>query len=150
MIQELPKYEYYLKVWGGFWNEANLKVHGIPETEHLYFSTKEAREEYLEMLEETRKSLGTWDATIARYVAEGYHVRTIPVCHRISEYKGKRVHTIRDWSFPESNKSVLEYHMEYKWYPGFNDYPFGEDERIYDGKQVTIIAEWIEGAFETT
>ena len=148
MVQELPKYEYYLKVWGGFWNETNLRIHGIPETEHLYFDTREARNEYLERLEKARKSLGTWDACIASTLVEGYYVRTIPTLHRISEYKGQKVHTVLNWSFPENNKSVLEYYMEYKWYPGFNDYPFGEeDESIYDGEQVTIIAEWIEGAF---
>lgn len=41
--------------------------------------------------------------------------------------------------------SVAKYHMTYKWYPGFNDYPLGE-EHDYNANPVIIVGEWITGA----
>jgi hypothetical protein len=41
--------------------------------------------------------------------------------------------------------------MDNKWYPGFNDYPFGygsETEDIYSSEDFIIIQEWVSGAFD--
>ncbi len=43
--------------------------------------------------------------------------------------------------------STVEYHIENKWYPGFNDYPLGEDFD-YEKNKVEIIKEWVVGAFD--
>ena len=36
--------------------------------------------------------------------------------------------------------------MENNWYPGFNDYPLGENFD-YNENKVTVIQEWITGSF---
>lgn len=137
-----PKYEYYIYTWGGFYNDKYFKVH-----KHLpgarWFDTKESRDAYLELLKEIETTLNA--RHLAYQVAEGCHTRNLPVIHRISEYKGKRVYTRYEWSWPES-LSALKYHAEWKWYPGFNDYPFGED--FDDYQNVNIVQEWFTGAFD--
>jgi len=141
----IPKYEYYLYTWGGFYNDDNKKVHGFePCEDGFYFDTKEERDFYLQTLQDACSKLGTDDACLVNQIAEGCSVRIKPCIHRVSEYKGERVHSICLWSWPQDVR-VLRYHLEYKWYLGFNDYPFGED---VDYRDVKVIDEWITGAFD--
>ena len=78
-------------------------------------------------------------------ISEGYCCRTRTVLHRVIEWDGKRYYTQLDMgvNYP---MDVAQYHLEWKWYPGFNDYPLGEDFD-YDNNPVQIIQEWITGAF---
>lgn len=141
------KYEYFLCTWGGFYNEQNRNMHKEKEG-NKYFDTAEERDKYLDMLKRTAKSLPTEDSTLMSVTKEGYHVRDLPVCHRIVEYKGRRFYSCKKWDWPEDLR-VLLYSMEYKWTPGFNDdiveEVLGED---VDYEQVKIIQEWVTGAFD--
>lgn len=141
-----PKYEYFLHTWGGFFNKGNKGVHGYKGGTQ-YFDDQHTRDLILQNMQKACKELDTRDAILCFKVDEGYHVRKIPVCHRVVEYKGERFYSTRKWHWPESI-DVLQYSMEYKWYPGFNDEVVEEEtgEEV-DYSQVTVIQEWITGAF---
>ena len=47
---------------------------------------------------------------------------------------------------PRSSIPKVEYIIEEKWYPGFNDYPLGEDFD-YNSDGFEVIQEWITGGF---
>lgn len=137
------KYEYFVHTWGGFYNEHNKEVHKQEEGSK-WFNTKEERDKYIDNLYKLCDSLNTPDACLAKVVAEGYNTRELPTCHRVVEYEGKEYYTKYDWEWSASY-SNLRYWMEYKWYPGFNDYPLGED---FDYSKVKVVQEWITGAFD--
>lgn len=148
-----PKYEYALYTWGGFYNDHNVAIHGFkPEKSQIYFDTKENRTEYLNLLENAKKlvtNLGSTDAYLATDLSEGYTVRDTPVMHRIVKYKNKEYYSSNKWSWHEDDISVLQYHMTYKWYPGFNDDIIEQslNEEI-DYNKVEIVQEWITGSFK--
>jgi len=137
------KYEYMLLVWGGFFNKEFQDIHKIEEG-YYYFDTAEERETFVKKLRSIEEDLGAW--YLMTLTQEGYHLRKDVILHRVTRFEGKDYHTsteqIRGCSF-----ETAKYHMENKWYLGFNDYPLGEDFD-YDSDKVEVIAEWIEGCFD--
>lgn len=142
-MKETRKYEYFIHTWGGFYNQSNVDIHGFTKEQggSKWFDTKEDRENYINLLENVCKNLGTPDACIVHVIDEGYDTRDVPTAHRITEYEGKHYYSCDKWNWP-SDLSTIEYHMEWKWYPGFNDYPLGMD---FDYSKVNIVQEWITG-----
>ena len=137
------KYEYMLHTWGGFYNDEFKSIHGHIGGSH-YFDTKQKRENYLDMLQGVSDRLNA--KCLVSTLEEGYHTRTPVVAHRVSSFKGETYHTIYDFP-PCYPYDVALYHLENKWYVGFNDYPLGEDFD-YDSNDVKVEAEWITGAFD--
>lgn len=134
------KYQYHLKTWGGFYNDQWKEIHGKEEGDFI-FDTLEERQNYIDELRAIEKSLNAQSLVLD--LSEGYncHIRT--VIHRVIEFKGKEYYTNRDLgvNFPYS---AAKYIMDYKWTPGFNDYPLGEK---FDYSKVAIKSEWVTGAF---
>jgi len=137
-----PKYEYHLLTWGGFYNEEYLKIHNIQSGDY-YFDTSEERQAFINRLYSFESQLGTNGLVMT--LTEGYCCRTRTVIHRVIEWDGKTYYTQCDMGV-NYHMDAAQYHLEYKWYPGFNDYPLGEDFD-YDNNPVQIIREWITGAF---
>lgn len=135
------KYEYHLQVWGGFFNEEYLKIHNIQPGDY-WFDTSEERAEFLKSLQTIERKLGA--NYLAFNLTEGYCCRIRTVLHRVVEWEGKTYYSTNDLGINVSF-DVAKYMLEWKWYPGFNDYPLGEDFD-YDNNNVKIIQEWITGA----
>jgi len=138
----VDKYEYMLNTWGGFYNKEYQKIHGKKCGLH-YFDTENDRDNYLDKLKLIEVNYNAKHLMFT--VAEGFHTRTNVVAHRVCRHDGKFYHTKHEF-WPCYSYSSALYHMEYKWYLGFNDYPLGEDFD-YDKNQIEIIQEWISGAF---
>ena len=134
-----PKYEYHLFTWGGFYNDEYFKIHQKPKGD-FWFNTPEERQVFIEELEEIEKQLGAHHLAMTK--SEGYCCRIRTVLHRVVEYEGKRYYSEYDMgiNYPIG---TAKFHLEYKWYPGFNDYPLGED---FDYSKVKVIQEWVTGA----
>lgn len=137
-----PKYEYHLLTWGGFYNEEYFKIHNIQSGDY-YFDTAEERQSFIARLYSFERQLSTNGLVIK--LTEGYCCRLRTVLHRVIEWDGKQYYTQYDMgvNYP---MDAAQYHLEWKWYPGFNDYPLGEDFD-YENNPVKIIQEWITGAF---
>lgn len=135
-------YKYHLSTWGGFYNEEYKKVHNKEKGDYL-FDTYEEREAYIQELKTIEKDLNTKYLAISRTEGFNCHIRT--VLHRVCELNGTLYHTTCDMgiNYPYD---AAQFHMQWKWYPGFNDYPFGESYD-YNSEEYTIVQEWIEGAF---
>jgi len=137
------KYEYHLLTWGGFYNEEYWKTHGKTSGD-FWFDTEEERQAYMDEL----KSLEwlTESPCLAIKLSEGYNCRIRTVIHRVVEWKGERHYSSNDLgaNYPFNSAQFV---LENKWYPGFNDYPLGEDFD-YENNEVKIIQEWITGAFK--
>lgn len=134
------QYKYHLLTWGGFYNEQYKSIHNEEEG-NFFFSTEEGRKSYIEYLRGIEKELNARHLVIS--MSEGYSFeRTI--LHRVIRFEGKEFYTQYDMgiNFPFG---AAKYHMEYKWRPGFNDDPLGED---FDYSKVEIVQEWITGAFD--
>lgn len=136
------KYQYHLKTWGGFYNEQYKKVHGKEPGDYV-FDTKEERKDYIKTLEEIEKALSA--RSLAIDTSEGYNCNVRTVIHRVIRYKDKDYYSSNDLG-PNFSYDTAVYITENKWYPGFNDYPLGED---FDYDLVEIISEWVTGAFKT-
>lgn len=137
------KYQYHVCTWGGFYNEEYLKIHNEKRGDH-WFDTLEERQEFIDRLFAIEEKL---DAKhLVMNVSEGYCCNIETKLHRVIEWEGKRYYSESSMgiNYP---MSAAEYHMEYKWQPGFNDYPLGE-EFDYEKNQVVIIQEWITGALQ--
>jgi len=137
------KYEYCLETWGGFYNPEHQLKHAEKEGRH-YFESEEERKAYLTKLRGIEKELNAKQLVTNRF--EGYNVRVETVLHRVIKYDGREIHTECKLS-PNTTYSQALYHLKYKWYPGFNDCPLGEDFD-YENAQFSIIQEWITGAFD--
>ena len=139
-----PKYQYHVLTWGGFYNTEHKAIHQLEPGDYL-FDTQEARDAFIA----ERRALETkLDAECLMVsLSEGFHCDVRTVLHRVSEYKGKRAYTTYDLGI-NYNLSTAAYHLQNKWYPGFNDYPFGDDDGIYDkgNPDFKILDEWITGA----
>jgi len=136
------KYEYYVHVWGGFFNDHNKIIHGVDNGPY-WFDEESDRQLFLDKLfklkDQLIKQYNRLDLIIATKKEEGYHTRDFPKLHRVCRYKGKEYY---------SEYSTLEYHMEWKWYPGLNDYVIEEElNESIDYDDVEIISEWISGSF---
>ena len=141
----VPKYEYHVFTWGGFYNDEHKAKHKR-EPGDYWFDTVEEREAYIKELESISKQLNAQVLMINR--TEGFDCRTRTVAHRVSEYKGIRAYTTRDLGI-NYEFSAAKYMMENNWYPGFNDYPFGDID--YTSEEFKVVGEWITGAdFESS
>jgi hypothetical protein len=143
--EPLPKYQYRLHTWGGFYNAEFKIIHGLEEGDY-YFNTFEAREKFIDErraisdeLNATQLVLSTW---------EGFACNVNTVLHRVSEYLGERVYTTDVIANVEYTLEDAKHRLEHKWYPGFNDYPFGETFD-YTDKRFKVLQEWVTGAFTT-
>lgn len=136
------KYEYHLYTWGGFYNEEYFKIHQKPSGD-FWFNTPEERQQFIDELRAIEEKLNARHLVMT--MSEGYCCRERTVLHRVIEFEGKRYYSNYDMgvNYPFN---AAQYHLEYKWTPGFNDYPLGEDFD-YDENPVKIIKEWITGAF---
>lgn len=139
------KYEYLLHTWGGFYNKKFKNKHGEVEGYH-YFNTKQERCDYLAKLRKIEKDLNAIYLVVEE--SEGYNTRTVPILHRVVKWENKKYYSKYELS-PNYPYNVAKYHLENKWYPGFNDYPLGEDFD-YENNKVEIVQEWITGAFDIT
>ena len=137
------KYEYLLHTWGGFYNKYYQEKHGEVPGYH-YFDSKEERDEYLENLKKIEIELSAFH--LATILCEGYNTREVTTLHRVIKYEGKEYYSKYELS-PNYPYDAAKYHLENKWYPGFNDYPLGED---FDYENVETVQEWITGAFDIT
>ena len=138
-----PKYEYHLQTWGGFYNEEFQKIHGFKEGNYD-FNSLEDRTNYLNKLHLAENQLNA--RMLATVLSEGYTCNEICILHRVTEFEGKEYYTTRELSVNASYDGA-KYMLEWKWTPGCNDYPLGEDFD-YDGRtDWKIIQEWITGAF---
>ena len=62
--------------------------------------------------------------------------------YRVVEFEGREVYSKLDMGYAYPHDTA-EYHMEYKWTPGFNDDAAIEDDSEEELKKVKIIQEWI-------
>ena len=142
-MMDCPKYQYHVLTWGGFYNVEYIKIHKM-EAGDYFFYTKEDRDAFINLRVTIEKKLRTGVLVIQK--TEGYCCDTRTVLHRVIEFEGAQYYTKHDMgiNYPFSS---AKYHLSNKWYPGYNDYPLGED---FDYNEVTIVKEWITGAFENT
>ena len=135
------KYEYAIKLWGGFFNDEHKDFHK-KEDGDFYFDTSQARREFLidyQILEELHQA-----KRLTYTEWEGFQARVPSVIHRVIEFEGKQYYSKREM-FNNQSYDSCKYHLEYKWTPGFNDYPLGIN---FDYEKVTVIKEWITGSFD--
>ena len=137
------KYEYLLHTWGGFYNDKYKKIHNKSDG-YIYFDTKEERQTYIDELKTIEKELNA--TMLVMGLSEGFHCRTVTTLHRVIRYEGKNYYSKREMS-PNYPYDVAMYHMEWKWQPGFNDYPLGEDFNYEDEDSYEVLQEWVTGAF---
>ncbi len=136
-----PKYEYHVQTWGGFYNKEHAKKHKLKEGD-FFFDTKEARNSFIENRRRIEKEL---DAHVLMIdTTEGFCSRIKTVLHRVIEVDGVQYYSQREMGF-NYPFGAAKYHMEWKWYPGFNDYPLGEG---FDYSGVKIVQAWITGAWQ--
>ena len=139
------KYLYLLHTWGGFYNKEHKDKH--KETEgYYYFDTKEERSQYLEKLKDIEKELNAM--RLMAKLTEGYNCGTITTLHRIIKFEGIEYYTKYELS-PNYPYLAAKYHLENKWFLGFNDYPLGRDFD-YENNKIEILQEWITGAFDAS
>ncbi len=134
------KYEYYLKTWGGFYNKEH--EHGYKEGDY-YFDSKEERDNYIEKLHLLEVEYPN-AKHLMLHLDQGYHLRTITTMHRVIRFEGKEYYSESE-IWPGYDYDTTKYNLEWKWRPGFNDYPLGED---FDYSKVEIVQEWISGKFD--
>ncbi|KAA5532791.1 hypothetical protein [Paenimyroides baculatum] len=160
----MKKYQYHVKVWGGFFNSDLKKEHNYESGDYI-FDTKEERHAFLNNLIEIEKQLkvipffssegaedllnkvkrtGT-NTTFMYNLTEGFNCDVATVLHRITEFNGEQVYTTLDMGINYPYKAAKK-HLQKQWYPGFNDYPFG-DNFDYGFNDVKTVSEWITGAF---
>lgn len=136
---EAPKYQYHVLTWGGFYNERYKEIHGL-EGGNYFFDTEEERTEFIK----NRRKVA--DLLSANYLmistSEGFCCDIETIIHRVIEVDGVQYYSQRSMgvNYPFS---AAKYFLENRWYPGFNDYPVGED---YDYSDVKIVKEWVTGA----
>ena len=142
-MAEVPKYQYHVLTWGGFYNREHYRKHGLSAGDYV-FDTKEEREEFCAGRMKISKDLRA--EMLMFSLTEGFCCSTRTVLHRVVEHEGKRYYSQYDIgvNYPFD---VAKYHMENKWFPGCNDYPLGRDFD-YKNNEVTTVKEWITGAWQ--
>lgn len=143
MEEKELKYQYHVKVWGGFFNEEYKEIHKQEPGDYV-FDTIEERNLFIQNLKVIETNLDAKHLAIS--ITEGFDCVTRTVLHRVCEMNGKFYKTEYDMgiNYPYSS---AQYHLDYKWYPGFNDYPFG-DNFNYQRKDWKVVSEWITGSFK--
>lgn len=139
----IPKYQYHVQLWGGFYNPEHK--HGKTPGDY-FFDTVEERTAYIKELDDLAVKLNAHH--LARNLTEGYCCGIRTVLHRVVEWEGKEYYTNYDLGVNYSFEAA-HYFMDWKWTPGCNDYPLGE-EHDYDNFPPRIIQEWITGADQTS
>jgi len=134
-------YQYGVKVWGGFFNYEHKANHKKEKGEYTFDSETE-RELFIGELKLIERTLSRPCLATQKY--EGYLCDEKITLHRISKHKGMKVHTTENM-IPCTKYDEAIYHLENKWYLGFNDYPFGESFD-YESEKVEVF-EWVEGKF---
>ncbi len=137
------RYEYLLHTWGGFYNK---EYSHNEESGYHYFDTEKERSEYLKKLKSIEKKLNA--RHLMTTLSEGYNTRTVTTLHRVIKWEDKEYYSKYEMS-PNYPYDSAKYHLENKWYVGFNDYPLGE-EFDYENNEVEVVQEWITGAFDIT
>lgn len=139
----IPRYQYHVQTWGGFYNEDHKKTHGLEPGDYL-FGTKGARDVFVNHRRQLEQKLNAKSLMVV--MTEGFHCDVRTTLHRVVEYRGQQHYSTSDMgvNYP---LPVAKYHLENKWYPGFNDYPLGEDFD-YSSEEVITVKEWITGAFD--
>lgn len=137
------KYEYLLYTWGVFYNKEHQEKHNQIEGCH-YFDTKEERDEYLLRLRKIEIELNA--RCLMSTKSEGYCVRDLVTMHRVVKWKGKEYYS-KLVAHPNYLYSSAKSYMKNAWFPGFNDYPLGE-EFDYQKNKVEIVQEWVTGSFD--
>lgn len=138
-----PKYEYIVHTWGGFYNDQYKRIHHF-EPGYKWFDNEFERDQYVSVLKSYEEKLNARHLMVV--LDEGYHTHIKTILHRVVKYKGEFIYSEYDMGYAYP-MDAAEYHMEYKWTPGFNDYAAIEDSDDEEQlKQVEIISEWITGA----
>lgn len=165
--EDIGDYLYALYAWGGFFNEENAKIHLVNPKNYenvVFFKNKEDRDAIiysLNVIADDMQKKGHSTCKLMITTHEGYDMDKPVVCHRVSEYKGKRVHTTFNMKIGTTIQDAM-FWMNEKWYPGHNDYPFGtpevksiegykhltEEYDPYNSDDFKIIQEWVTGAFD--
>lgn len=162
-------YLYGLEVWGGFFEKENVLMHTVDPKQYeniVFFKDKDTRDTILHSLRGIEKDMlakGYYTCKFVESLSEGYHINIPVICHRVCEYKGKRVHTQHKMHAGTSIKHAM-YFMNNNWFPNHNDYPFGPGEildedyfkitgqkvydDLYESDDFRIIQEWVTGAFD--
>ena len=141
------KYIYHLVTWGGFYNEEYRKIHN-EKAGDFFFDTEEERQVYIDKLKQIEEDLGAF--RLMAFTTEGFpqmYEKKVTL-HRITEYRGKQYKTSREMFYDTTHEDA-KYALDWKWYPGCNDYPLGEDfdyETAADNGELKTF-EWIEGTF---
>jgi len=141
MNNKIPKYEYHLLVWGGFYNSEFQNIHKEKPGDY-WFDTAKDRQIYLDSLKAISTKLNA--VSLIYTETEGYCCRIRTKLHRIVEYDGKKYYSECDMgiNYPFD---AAKFHLNWKWTCGFNDYPLGE-HFDYDKNPPKVIQEWITGA----
>lgn len=140
---EIPKYEYHLFTWGGFYNKQYFQIHKKPNG-NFWFETAEERQIFIDELKAIEEKLDARHLVMT--LSEGYCCRIRTVLHRVIEFENERYYSKYDMgvNYPID---VAKYHLELKWTFGFNNYPLGEDfDYASEEENIKIISEWITGA----
>lgn len=139
---ENNKYEYHVLVWGGFFNDEYKKIHE-KEPGNYWFNTRRERDRFIKNLKAIKTKLNTGPLAVSE--SEGYNCRIITKLHRVIRFKNKDYYSEYEMGINYPYDAAM-YHMKWKWYPGFNDYPLGE-EFDYEANKIEVIQEWVTGAF---
>lgn len=141
-MSNVPKYQYHVLTWGGFYNEDYQAVHGLSEGD-FFFDTEGEREKFINHRKKLSSEMNAREVVF--YKTEGFCCNVRTVLHRVCEYKGVQVYDTYDMgvNYPFD---VAEYHMSDKWYLGHNHYPFGDID--YEREKVKVLGQWITGAYQ--
>ena len=140
-MSNTPKYQYHVCTWGGFYNSEHKAIHGLEDGDFV-FDTEQQREAFIERRKKTSKELNARSIVFSSSAGFTCDVRT--VLHRVVTINGELHYSTCDMGV-NYQFNVAMYHMENKWYTGFNDYPLGEDFD-YDSADIKVLQEWITGA----
>ena len=131
------KNEFMVQTWGGFYNDNHKKKHGY-EPGYKWFDHRWQRDEYIQMLKDTSDRLNAKELAVS--TEDGYHTRVETVLHRLCSYNNQIYKSEYSMGYGYPLDSA-KYHMEYKWYPGCNDYTCIDDEK--DIGEVKTLLEYI-------
>lgn len=140
---EIPAYQYHALTWGGFYNKEYKSIHGLDSGDFI-FKTESERDKFIKERKSIESKLGAHSLVFS--LSEGFCCDIRTVLHRVVNIDGKDYYSSYDMgiNYPFS---VASYHLENKWYTGFNDYPLGEDFD-YENAKIKKVKEWITGAWQ--
>lgn len=142
---KVPPYRYYVRVWGGFFNQGNKRRHRIEEGDY-WFSSLQEQNDFLEQCEKSRLLLDIPAYQFCCVKKEGFATQTKTVLHRVIEFEGKQSYSLKEL-WPDYPFEDAKYYLQNRWCPGSNDYPLGRDFD-YEKNKVKVVQEWITGAFD--